>query len=175
MKLINFITNNAIKLPPLGAVGCVHLVSSRSCARQHESCIAYRQCWILLFGLIQMRPSASTLSYLHCTTALDLITNYLRIHPSQSVGIARSLVRSFVSSVSLGRSSSLVGIVRLVDRCRSFASCRSVSFVRFVGRCRSLGWSLSLVDIVRSVRSWVSREAVGRSVGRRRQLDLTSP
>jgi hypothetical protein len=30
------------KLPPLGAIGCVHLVSSRSCARQHFTCIAYR-------------------------------------------------------------------------------------------------------------------------------------
>jgi hypothetical protein len=112
MKLINFITNNATKLPPLGAVGCVHLVSSRSCVRQHESCIAYRQCWILLFGLIQMRPSASTLIYLHCTATLDLITNYLRLHPSQSVGRRRSsasfgqFVRSSVSRKVVGRSSS---------------------------------------------------------------------
>jgi hypothetical protein len=162
MKLINFITNNAIKLPPLGAVGCVHLVSSRSCARQHESCIAYRQCWILLFGLIQMRPSASTLSHLHCTAALDLITNYLRIHPSQSVGIARSLVR-------------FVGIARSFVVARRYRSSRrSVSLVRFVslGIVRSFRRSMSFARLVviarryRSVGPFVGLEGSDWSVGR---------
>jgi hypothetical protein len=93
-----------------------------------------------------MRPSASSPGaeqpdYLHRITALTLVTNYLRLHPS----------RSFVRSVGVAR-------YRFVSSLGIVSSCRSVSFHLVA---RSFAWSFARsVVIVPRLASVVSSVGV---------------
>jgi hypothetical protein len=115
-----------------------------------------------------MRPSASTLSYLHCTAALDLITNYLRIHPGQSVGRSVGRYRSVIRFVGIARSFVVARRYHSVGSVSSFAwyrsFVRSVSFVRSFRRSMSFARSFVVARRYRSVGSFVGLEESGRSI-----------